>query len=381
MFFFNGFSQHNSLIKYYDGDLKLTEKQVDSLVTLILKESDSEYLRALAHYQRGVLQGKKGEDIEEFGSYALALELLKKTDTTDNYLLSAIWRNQGVILHNYKLYKEAVSLYKKALEPSYEFSLVRGISTEFNLGYSLIYYDPKKALSLFMELKDKAKDDINRQARILNQIGLFYKRTEQYDVAIATYTSGLELGVSGRIKANLLQNISDAFYHKQDYSNHEQYLLQVLEVPKGNRFVALMDLGECYILQGRDEEALDVLLRAEGMYNDQSLNPQNIKVFKWLRMVSDNPMKYADRQVEELTRYIERADKLKDMMKTLAMKNVLVAAETEQQSKKQISYFRISAILSSAAAVAIFLVWRIRLIQLRKSLSKRIVKLLEGRNE
>ncbi len=377
LFFFNSFSQYHPLIKYYNGELKLTEKQVDSLVIKTLNESDSRYLLALAYYQKGVLLWGSGEDIEEFKSYASAFAYLQKSDTTDNYLMSAILGNQGTILHNYKLYEEAVELYRKALDPSYEFSFNQGVNTEYNIALAMMQYDPKNALALFADLKKKISEDFYRQAMILNQIGIFHEGLEEYNEAISNFESGLELGVTGRIKASLIQNISDTYYLKKDYINQEKYLRQVLEIPEGNHFLALVDLGECYILQGRKAEALRVLLKAEVMYDEQSLRPDHIKVFQWLRMISNDPVKYADRQVEELTKYIDRMDKLKDMMKTLAMKNVLVAEESEQRRKKDTSILRKITILLSIIAIAIFLIWRIWLNRLRSSLSKKIVKLVE----
>ena len=348
------------------------------MVQKTLKERESNYLMALAHFQNGSIHRRAGQDTEAYTGYITAFDYLQKADTIDHYLFSSLLIRKGVILHNYKLYEDAVTNYKKALEASYKFSLNHGLNTEYNIALATVQFDPKKALSLFLELKNKIKDDINREARILNQIGLFYKRTEQYNEAITTYSSGLELGVSGRLKANLLQNISDVYFHQQDYENQEKYLHQVLEVPKGNHFVALMDLGECYILQDRREEALKFLLKAEAMYSDQSLNPEHIKVYKWLMQVSNDPVHYANRHIEELNKYIDSSDKLKDTMKTLAMKNILAAVEAEQQKETETSFFKILAMLAGATAVVILLTWKIWWNRLRKNLGLKITKLVEG---
>ncbi|MCP4458594.1 MAG: tetratricopeptide repeat protein [Cytophagales bacterium] len=323
---FKSFSQNNHpLIKYYDGKLKLNDNEVDSLVDQIIEERHSDYLLALAFYQKGVLQSKKGKDIGAINNYDSALVHLHQADTTDNYLLSALWRNQGAILHNYKLYKEAVMLYEKALEPSYEYSTKRGISTNYNIGLAMIQYDPEKALRLFFKLQDQAKGDSKRQARIYNQLGLFQKHIKQYDKAVIYFKKGLKLGVSGRTKADLLQNISDVYYHLEDYLNQERFLLQTLQIPESNRFIALMDLGECYLLQGRHQEARTILLEAEEIYDEQPLKLDYIK-----------------------------------MMKTLAMKNMLVAVEAEQQAQDQQKIsgqkiFTLSILLAVAGVLLVYI--------------------------
>lgn len=380
LFFFNGFSQHrHPLIKFYNGDLKLNERQVDSLVTQTLYETDSEYLLALAFYQKGVLQRKIGEDVDAFKNYEQALAYLQSVDTTDNYLLSALWRNQGAILHNYKLHEEAVKLYEKALSPAYKYNINRGISTEYNIGLAMIQYDPKNALSLFLNLKSKVKEDFRRQARIYNQLGLFQKRTEQYDEAIAYYTKGLELGVSGRVKADLLQNISEAYYQKKEYLNQERFLLQTLQIPEANRFIALMDLGESYLLQDRKEEAKRILLEAEVIYDEQPLRREHIKLFQWLKMGSDDPLIYAERQIEEQARYMDdRVDELKEILKTLVIKNMLVAVEADKRRKEDTSFYRILAILSGLAAIVALMTWKIWWYRLRRGMEKELTKFMKN---
>ncbi len=378
LIFFSSFSQQHPLIKYYDGDLKLTRKQEDSLVQKTLKERESNYLMALAHFQNGAILTRNGKDAEAYTGYITAFDYLQNADTVDHYLFSSILLRKGVILHNYKLYEEAVKNYQDALDASYQFSINHGLNTEYNVALAMMQFDPKNGFEKFLALKNKVNDDVNRLAEILNQIGLFYKRTEQYDDAIATYESGLELGVSGRLKANLLQNISDVYFHQQDYKNQEKYLREVLSTSKGNHFLALMDLGECYLLQDRKEEALEVLIKAEAMYDKQSLKPEHIKVYKWLMQASDDPVPYANRHIEELNNYIESSDKLKDTMKTLAMKNILAAVEAEQQKKEETSLLRILAILGAAASIVILLTWKIWWNRLRRNLGLKITRAMEG---
>lgn len=330
------------LIQYYDGEINLTPTEVDSLSSLIITNRPSAYLLSLAFYQRGILEEKQGNDINAFQSYLSSLDHLIDADTSDHYLLSAIRRNQGFILHNYKLYNEAVNLYQEALEPAYLYSIKRGRSTEYNIGFSMIQYDPENALKLFLNLMDKAKGDTTRIARIYNQIGLFQKRSENYQQAINYFNQGLDLGVKGRDKANLLQNLADTYYHQKDYSKQEAYLFKTLEIPQANKFIAWMDLGECYILQDRHQEAKRYLLKAEMIYEKQPLNKEYIKLFTLLQVLSDEPLGYAQKQIDELGKYVERMDLLKEKMETLAMKNMLSKIEADRSSKKEIHFLSCS---------------------------------------
>ncbi|MEQ9405687.1 MAG: hypothetical protein RIM99_19005 [Cyclobacteriaceae bacterium] len=373
LFLFNGFSQlQHPLIRYYDGGLKLTEEQLDSLVTETLREPQTDYLLALAHYQLGVIEGNREKDVSAFKKYQSALEYLKKLDTTDVYLHSALWRNQGVILYNYKLYEEAVQLYKKALESSYKYSTARGVSTEYNIAMAMMWYDPHSAVNLFTNLKEKVPKDSVRQARIYNQLGLLNKRDDQFDIAIYNFRKGLELDVRGIAKANLLQNISDTYYHQHDYSNQEHYLKQVLETPEANRFIALMDLGECYLLQGRKFEAQRVLKEAETMYTEQQLKGEHVKLFQWLKIVSDDPIKYANKQVEEQFRLIGKLEQSKEILRIVTTSKLKAAFDGIKKSEEKVFLYRALAILCGFIAVSILLTWKIWLYRLRNNLSKKI---------
>jgi len=369
----DAFSRH-PLIQYYDGEKKLTLIEVDSLVNQVITNKPSSYLLSLAFYQKGVLHRKKGEDIDAFESYVSSLEYLQKADTNDHYLMSAVLRNQGVILHNYKLYKEAVNRYQKALEPAYQYSKARGVSTEYNIGFSMIKYDPENALKLLLDLIDKIRDDSSRIARVYNQIGLFEKRVENYEEAIRYLSQGLDLEVTGRVRANLLQSLSDTYYHQQDYLNQEKFLLQALEIPEANKFIAWMDLGECYLLQGRNEEAKAFLEQAKSIYDDQPLKKEHIKVFKWLQKLSDSPMIYAEKQIEEQAKYIERMDLLKEMMGQLALKNILLATKADKKRKEDTRFYQLLAVLVIILSIAIYFTWKTwwkrRLRRIKKQVSK-----------
>lgn len=379
MFFFQSFSQpHHPLIKFYNGELTLSEKQVDSLVDHTIEERDSEYLLALALYQRGVLLRKWGRDIDAFTTYGTAVAHLKRSDTLDYYLQSALFRNQGAILHHYKLYEEAVRRYEAALEPSFAYSKNRGISTRYNIGLSMAQYDPSSALPIFLELLDQAYEDKNRLARIYNQLGILQDFSGNYQKAIEYYRKGLGLAISERLKADLLQNISDTFYNLEDYLNQERFLLQVLQIPQANRFLALMDLGQCYILREKREEALKTLVEAFSLYDQQPLRPESIKVFEWLKMVADDPLVYSERQVAEQAKYIERMDVLKESMKTLAMKNKLAELEADAKRVHDTDLYQLIALLAIIAAICIAVIWKIWWVQLRKNLGKKIIKLVEG---
>ncbi len=373
LFFFAGYSQNkHPLVKYYDGELKLTEEQIDSVIVQILEENSSDYLSALALYQKGINLKNDGNHLLEFTSYSSALDYLEKADTSDYFLHSAILRNQGAILHNYRLYKEAVILYQQALDPSYKYNMKRGISTEYNIALSMIQYDPKHALSLFLKLNNKVKDDPTRQARIYNQIGLFEKRTNNHSEALSYFEKGLALEINERVRADLLQNISDLYYQENDYINQERYLLQVLDISRANRFIALMDLGECYILQNRKEEAFIALKEAEKLYDAQSLKPKHFKIFKWLKTISDTPMEHAEKLIVEQEKYIERMDQFKELMKTQAMKNALDAAESERRRQKDTARYSAIAMIGGILALLILLTWKIWWYQLKRSIEKNI---------
>ncbi len=290
----HAYSQHN-LIKYYNGDIKLTKEERAALCEEIIATEPSNYLLSLAHFQQVSILGKSISNSDAYEKYDHALHYLQNADTTDSYLHYAILVRQGNIFYYYELYNEATKKYKEALPHSYAFSRSEGISTKYNVALSLANYDLDKALSLFFEVLIEAKDwdQEDRQARIFNQIGIVFQNKNELDIALKYFEKALEIVTSNKTKANVLHNFGHVSYLRGNFLNQEKWLLEALKVSKGpDRFISLMDLGECYIKLGRDEEAKKVLAEAEGFYNNQQLRERNIKVFQWLESASDLPLKY-----------------------------------------------------------------------------------------
>ncbi len=375
LFICNFSAAQHPLIAYYNGVLKLEEQQVDSLVKATLDNSRSSYLLALAKYQEGVLLRKHGMDIEAFKSYDVSLDHLNKADTSDIYLESALWRNRGAILHNYKLYEEAVGYYNQAIQSSYAYKNSRGFSTEYNIALSTMQFDPEKALKLLVELEEKVGSSALWKARVYIQLGLHEKRTGQFEQALVYYRKALSQNVSGRIHGDILQNISEVYHQMEDYIQQENFLLEVMKISKANHFIALMDLGECYILQNKEGDALRVLAEAELLYKEQRLKRDHIQLFELLKQVSAQPMKYAEKQIDEQAKYIERMDVLKEMIETSSLRSVLIAIEAEKKQEKKAKFYQILAYSGGLSALLILLTWRLWWFRLRRNIGKTLHEL------
>ncbi len=377
-------SYANDLIKYYNGDINLTDTEIKDLCDQIKNHRPSNYLLSLAHYQSAVILRKEKRNFEAYESYDFALISydfalihLNGADTLYSYLHSAILRNQGIILKQYGLYTEAAMKQEAALPLSYQYSKRRGISTKYNLAWTLAAFDPEKALPIFFEVLEEAEEEglDDRQARILNEIGALFFQLKELDYALKYFKKAQLVAKSSQVKADVLHQRSSIFYYQELYSQQEELLLETIAYRiDDDRFWALRDLGECYLMQNKIEEAKNVLFEAEGYYDKKPLYEKNVWVFEWLIEATGDSSKYAYRAMLEYKKLAQEKLKLEALLKRQAMKNFIDKLEIKREKQEKERMLTILIISGFSLSLFVVFLWQYRKYKIRKSIEQSLVE-------
>ena len=363
----------NDLIKYYNGETKLSDQEVHALCDQIIQLKPSNYLIALAHYQKAILLRKRSQNYDAFEAYSSSYSYLEKCDTLDNYLEFNIRRNQGVILNHNGYTKEAAKKHEEALPYAHNYSIKAGLSVKQNWAAILAKVDPEQAMEIFLELLDEAEQAHleDRKMKVYDEIGKMFTRSGEYEEAKDFFKKGLSISSSKTIRARLLNNLSSTYYYEGAYEKQEQLLRQSLEILEGSqRFDCLRDLGECYIMQNKLDQALDVLLEAEQYYPQRNLVAENIRVFEWLAITSPDSARYWKIFGREFEKMAKEKEKIGALLKQQGMQQMLLRLVSEKEKKTKISFYKMWAIVGAFAALLILLLWRIWWNRFRKGVGK-----------
>lgn len=338
----------NDLIKYYYGEITLTSKHVDSLCNQIIVQEQDQYLLALAHYQKGVLLTKTN-GMESYSHYDMALEYFLKTDIEDDYLLSAILRNQGAILHDYGLYEYAVKKHEEAIDPAYAYSDERGLAIKFNLGWALEKHDKNRALDIFKEVIEEAYDlrDYNRSGKSFLEVSKILNALTDYEKALEFSNEAIQHVENTTILAQIYHNKSHTYFLMENYRQQQLYLLKSLDLREGkDRFISLMDLGESYLISGDTASAKKVLEEAYIYYDEQYARHDNFKLFEWLYQTDRPNTRYLLEEVKLLNQYADTKENLEKVYKQQAMYQLLLRLEKQREAKKKLEQYRIYIIIA-----------------------------------
>jgi len=368
---------NHKLLDYYNGKIELTEEERLYLVNHTIRTKPSNYLVAYAYYLRGVIYKNDNRIVSAFDSYYSSFEYLSISDTIDSFLHSAILRNLGMILFNCEFYQEAIYLHDKALLPAYEFSQTQGLSVKHNIGRIYTKIDFEKALNIYSDALKEAEHEnlLNRQAQIFISIGIIHLENKVFEKAIDFFNKAIKATSVSEIKARAYHNISEAYFRQNNFKEQEKYLKKSLEYLSNNkRFYGLLDLGECYIKQGKLEQGKLFLQEAEKYYSNQSLMAMNIKVFERLELVSEMPLKYdyakiqLNEQIQLKKVQVELANRINKLKnEQLSGSTLLVESKTVE-----VIFYKKLTIISIGSALFILLVWRIWWYLLRRRISAEV---------
>lgn len=375
-------AQIHDLVKYYNGELNLSEDQVLCLSDSIIEANSDDYLSSLAYYQKSVIQQREDANFLAFESLDLSLAYLLNADTVDDFLYCAILRNQGYILKQHWLIDGAIDKYSQAVNPAYAYSIERGLSVKYNLARALAYKEPEEAIQLLLEIIDEAKKERlnDRAAKAYNELGLMLVRSDQYKDAKGFFDKALEYASGKEATAFTYQNISHMHYESENYEEQKHWLLKSLSLGEHrNRFISLIDLGENHIISGDHVRARKYLQEAELLYNDRPLKPDYVKVFRWLSDVSvdfKEELRYERKRGDELEKIVIIQQKLEAKLKQQAMLQLYKRLEEQKHSKKAINFYQVIAISGGVLVLAILFTWRIWWYRLKKRLGKKILEVV-----
>lgn len=362
----------SDLIKYYNGEVKLSDKELLALCQKVIEANTSNYLSALAYYQTAILHRKTRKNYDAFEAYSNAYRLLSRADTIDNYLEFNIRRNQGVILEGHGFLFEAAKKHEEALPFAYQYNRKSGLSVKYNWGSILAGIDPEKSMKIFLEALNEAEDAglQERKARIYDEIGKMFIRSGEYEGAKEFFLKGLGITSNKFMQARLLKDLSSSYYFQGNYPKQEELLKQSLKIFQGvKRFDVLRDLGECYLMQEKPSEALKFLLEAEEYYSNQYLAAENIKVYEWLAKASPDSTKYWKVFGREFEKMADEKEKIGGLLKQEGMQQLLMRLDAEREKETKVAFYKTWTIIIGTGMILVILMWRIWWRRLQKGVS------------
>lgn len=351
----------DSLKLHYTSQVELSQEQLELLSNDNINNSSAldDYTLALSYYYKAIVEGNKKRFVSEFAHYDNALKFLLKSDTTDNYLLSSIYKNQGWIAKKHLGYELAIEKYKLALDPAINYDKVlssmtpeqlekqigkeyyydrsRELGIRFNLGLALKYIDIGKALEEFDYLLNESRrlEYSSYIASSYRQLGNISREVERFEEAEMYYKEILDLNCKLSYKAWAYHELSKIYFEKEDYKAQEDMLNKALSLnQESNRFTSMVNLGESLMKQGRRDEALTVLLDAEKFYDDQASDSENFLIFKLIKELDHQPLKYSDRWGTEWMEFAREQEKLKQEAKRLSFLNSVANLERQKELQK-----------------------------------------------
>lgn len=138
-----------------------------------------------------------------------------------------------------------------------------------------------KGLSLAL-----ANEDMNRQVKIYNRIGLTYTDTKDFNKARSYFQTIINYEGNNsknylKYKAKATHNIGNTYMHAGDYEMATRYFKQaeLLNFTDYEKFVTFKDLGTCYTQLNQYEKANEYYQRAEALYPLVEPVKDNIELF------------------------------------------------------------------------------------------------------
>ncbi len=198
-----------------------------------------------------------------------------------------------------------------------------------------------------------------------SRLGLLYKHAGQYDLAVDHLTRALEYSADKSVIARAYHNLAGTYYYMGEFEEQEKNLRKSLALRQGDdRFLSLLDLGECLIRQERLSEARSVLKEALTYYESQPNNLDRIKLYKWLKVSApsvENALMYADSIILETEAYTRRTLNVQGIQKKEALRTALAKYRKEEPSVVNdtfLSYFWKILLFLAVIIIALIIVIR-----------------------
>lgn len=369
----------DKLKEYYTGKINLSEQEILTEINQTIEGNSSNHMLAYAYYLKAIRQNEQDLGFEAYQSYDISYKYLVESDTIDSYLYFATLLNQGVLLKNYGLIQFAAEKHEEAIPHAYAYDKSRGIKLKYNLAWVLEKLDRERALALFMEVIEEAKEaGLNeRVAKCYLELSKMYNYSSEHNGALEQMELAMEYAIDDYMYGRIYHNLAHTNYLMQQYEEQKSWLKKSLEIRQGSdRFISLMDLGESYLISNDVALAKSVLNEAVDYYPSQNLHPENIKIFKWLSQVYPDSSSFMKKQVEELEKYIAIQAKLEAKLKQQAMFQLYLRLEEQKRHEEKVFVYQIMAVVGAVVALGILLTWRIWWYRLRKRLGNKILSMV-----
>ena len=200
------------------------------------------------------------------------------------------------IHHNYaqaeKYYLEGLKYASEQGKSELFHNLGNLFKSKGNFQKSMDYYNQGLRVAL-------NNNDLNRQVRIYNQIGLVFKNMSDYDKAhsyfetILNYTGNTSKTYK-KYQAKAMHNMGNTYMHAGEYQKAIAYFKKALPMKQAGKeqFITLKDLGTCYTNTGQFEKASEYYRQAEALYPAVEPLKENIELFNLMSILQHQQEDY-----------------------------------------------------------------------------------------
>lgn len=264
---------------------------IDQLNVLIADAESikSKYYTSKAKWYKGYIYARIIEDVSQaYISYKDALDDVLQTD--DSSLKMTIYNNLGILYRYYSQYDAAIANYESALELKNDLTAKQLSKLYYNYGVALklkddsvSFLEAEQAFTKSLEYAEQIDYHVNI-ADVHNQIGLMYKKIQNYEMARIAYGNTIKTYMSN---PEMLEAVGRS-YHAigvtyMDEGNFDAAIPafeKALELKKvsGSIFVTKYDLGTVYLRKGDFEKAIETWKDALGEKHDKN-NIEQVQIY------------------------------------------------------------------------------------------------------
>lgn len=255
------------------------------LNTAIVENQFYNYKLSEIHFQQALeiveYEGNVSQQVEVYIDYAgtlinlnekeRAMDFIEKAQRhlaafPDKVLSSRLICREGIVWLHYTDYDKATELL-------------------FQAEKMFADIDPKK-----LQIKD-----LYFQTLVYSGLGLIFEKTGDRERCVKAYRRVVEMCEKAGIKSRLAWhyvNVGKAYMALDDYENAEEFFLKADrikdDISLSARAHATANLGYCYFLGGRYDEALDLYNRAEVIYKRKTDDYENLSILsRWKGLLFD----------------------------------------------------------------------------------------------
>ena len=352
----------SDLQRHFNAEITLTTEQLKQTTDSVIHYSDDDTQLSHAYFQRARLYFDSAQNLNAIQNFFKAITHLSVSKKQNPKLSWAIWNDMGLATFKVGYFKESAKHYDQAITSAkLADRLDLLLMTLEYKGRAVSRQDWQGALKLYQQalnsVEKSGEERIKRlvgkgrnlaiserqqiqqnqaiRSRIHNRIGLLFKDARALKEAEEYFRLSLSFAVADREKARALHNLAQVFYYKEDFIKEEEYLLEATAFRKGSKkYLTLVDLGECLIKQGRNEEAIIYLLEAEQMVDMQSVSLRG-KVYEWLVIAAKDPIPYYGKLAQRKDEAIEALTEIKTIQQQAQAKLLLSQLHNTRQLKEE----------------------------------------------